>query len=743
MKQTFDIKGMACAMCVKAVEKAVTPLEGMKEVNVSLIENVMTVEYDETVLSADKIIEAVSSAGYKASLPKAKGSDVKEKKELSVFWARFLPSLILLLPLVYFNMAGMMSWPHPADLSPYIQFVLAGGILIINRTFFKKGVMGVKNMAPGMDTLISLGAAAAFLYSTGLIIRNIIVTKSVLFTSILNKSNDTTPHSMYFFESAGMIFTLITLGKMLEANSKAHTMDAINALSDLTLGKITVIRDGEERTITSDAVRAKDIVYVREGERICADGTIIDGLGSVDKSALTGESVPEDVKAGDKVLSGSLCVSGFFKFNVEKAGEETTLYSIIRLVKEAAEKKAPIQQLADKISGYFVPVVTAISLITFIVWMVTGHGLFLALNFAISVLVISCPCALGLATPAAMMAGTGNAARHGILIRSSECLETAKDVDCVVLDKTGTLTAGVMTVTDVISTDEAHTEEYMIKASSLESGSKHPYAIAIRDYKEKNHSGEDLNVSDVENVPGGGLKGKIGGKEYYIGNAKFVSENGISLDDDTLRTIDKLSAEGKTVLLLAGESLYLTIALMDVIKEDSYKALSEFEKEGLSVILATGDNKITAEAIAKDLPVDRIYSEILPDDKFKIVEELQKDGKKVAMIGDGINDAPALVKADVGIAIGRGSDIAIDSGDFILMKDSLKDAAYALSLSKRTMKIIKENLFWAFFYNMIGIPIAAGVLFIPFGLRLTPAIAAACMSLSSLFVVTNALRLRK
>lgn len=622
-------------------------------------------------------------------------------------------------------MAGSLGLPTLKTFSPYIQFILSLSILIINRIFFVKGINGLKNKAPGMDTLISLGAAAAFLYSTIVMIIS--------------------PNSqMLYFESSGMIFTLITLGKMLEANSKAHTMDAINSLSDLTVGKVTVLRDGEERIVTTEAVRTGDVVYIYEGQRICADGTVIFGTGSVDKSALTGESVPEDVSIDSKVLSGSMCTNGFFKFKVEKAGKETVLYSIIELVKEASRVKAPVARLADKISGYFVPIVTFISIVTFVLWMVLGHDIAVAVNFAISVLVISCPCALGLATPAAMMAATGNAAANKILVRSSESLETAGKTDTVVLDKTGTLTEGKLSVTDAFCWDKNMLKTYVLMAASLEKESSHPYSVAIKEYGKLQYPGEEeaFLCTNIEMIPGGGIKGRINDDTYIIGNESFMIREEVHLSEDVIETSSMLQQEGKTVLFMAGQKICLVLGLTATIKDSAYKALQRFKNDGLEIILATGDSKITAEAIAKKLPIDKVYSEILPNEKYDIIDELQKAGKKVAMIGDGINDAPALVKADIGIALGCGADIAIDSGDFILMRDSLMDAYYAVSLSRRTMKIIKQNLFWAFFYNIIGIPIAAGALFVPFGIKLTPAIAALCMSLSSLFVVTNALRLR-
>ncbi len=640
----------------------------------------------------------------------------------------------------------MLSLPAPVDLSCYIQFVLAAAILYINRIFFKKGVMGIINRAPGMDTLISIGAAAAFLYSTSLIIKNIITTKQFLFEKILSMNNSgSMGHTMYFFESAGMIFTLITLGKMLEANSKAHTMDAINALSKLSLGKVTVLRDGEERTILSEAVRVGDLVYIREGDKIPADGTVTEGFGAVNKAALTGESVPEEVTGSDKVMAGSICVSGFFKFTVDKAGEDTTLSSIIRLVKEAAVKKAPVQLLADRIAGFFVPIVSGISLITFIVWLCMGYPMSDAINFAISVLVISCPCALGLATPAAVMAATGNAAGNNVLIRSSECLETANLIDTVVIDKTGTLTTGIISVTDADACDGTDINEAMLKTLSLEAGSSHPYAEAVRSYALEKFgiSKADKTADDIETIPGRGIKGIIDGAEYIIGNQKFLEEKKIEIPADRLEAAEAMMHEGKTVLFMGSSKCELILGLKDTVKPDSLNAIEHFKKIGITPILATGDSDVTAKVMAEELGISEYYGGILPADKHDIIDKLQSEGRKVAMIGDGINDAPALVKADLGIAIGRGSDIAIDSADVILMKDSLSDAAYVIELGKRTLKVIKENLFWAFFYNVIGIPIAAGALFIPFGVKLSPAIAAACMSLSSLFVVTNALRLRK
>ena len=724
MNQKFKVTGMGCSACVAAVEKAVKATEGVTNVSVSLLENAMTVDFDENTVNTGRIIDAVKGAGYGAEVDTGaiKNSKTKEK---SVLITRFLPSLCLLLPLVYLNMGEMLGLPVPGRISGYIQFVLALGILIIGRSYFIKGFKSIIHRAPGMDALISIGAGVSFIYSTYLLIIG------------------STGH--FFFESAGMIFTLITLGKALEANSKAHTMDAIKALSELMPEVVTVIRDGEERVIGFEALQKGDTVLIRAGEGISVDGTVIKGNASIDKSALTGESIPEEAYVGDKVVSGSVVLDGFIMVEAEKTGTETTLYGIIDMVKNAASQKIPIERLADRISGFFVPIVVGISLLTLIIWLAVGKDFSFALNMAISVIVISCPCALGLATPTAVMAGTGNAARHGILIRSGECLETARNVDTVVLDKTGTVTEGELNVTDIVAAEGTDDKKMLLLAAVLEAGSNHPYAKAIRSKALDMYEPADIMAhfaKDVISIQGQGICGNIDEKPFFCGNEKLLHENGIKTDS-LEKEAARLRGEGKTVLFFSGNNLFGLFAIADMVKEDSKEAITLMKSKGLDVILLTGDNRVTAEAIGREIGIDSIISEVLPNDKHNKIEELMKEGKHVAMVGDGINDAAALVKADVGIAVGNGTRIAIDSADFILMKNSVKDVAYIFSLSKKVLRIIKQNLFWAFIYNVIGIPIAAGALYSSFGITLTPMIAAGCMSISSLFVVTNALRLRK
>lgn len=610
-------------------------------------------------------------------------------------------------------------------MSGYFQCILSLSILVINRSYFVKGYKGIVHRAPGMDALISIGAGISFIYSVYLLIAG--------------------SDGPFFFESAGMIFTLITLGKALEASSKAHTMDAINALSKLIPDSVNVIRDNEEISIKESALRKGDIVVVRAGEGIPVDGVIIYGEGSVDKSALTGESLPEEVTINTSVVSGSVLSDGFIKVEAVSVGKETTLSGIIEMVKNAATQKTPVERLADKISGVFVPIVLGLSLITLFVWLLFKADLSFALKMAINVVVISCPCALGLATPTAIMAGTGNAAGRGVLIRSAECLETAKNITTVVLDKTGTVTEGIVKVTDVFTKEGIKTEELLLAAAVLESSSSHPYAKAITEYAVRFVSPKDImeyELSDTKMIQGRGLEGFIEGTRFLMGNQKLFKENGIetALFDEK---IDSLSKEGKTVLLFGDNEVKGIFAVADEIRSDSKEAIEKLKQSGLNVLLLTGDNRETAYTIAKKVGIDDVISEVLPDEKHKIIEELISKGEHVAMVGDGINDAPALVKADIGIAIGNGTTIAIDSADFILMRNSLSDVSYIFTLSRKVLRIIKQNLFWAFFYNVIGIPIAAGVFYIPFNIGFNPMIAAGCMSISSLFVVGNALRLRR
>lgn len=576
-----------------------------------------------------------------------------------------------------------------------------------------------------MDALVSIGAGISFIYSFCILIVG--------------------SKGPFFFESAGMIFTLITLGKALESNSKAHTMDAINALSKILPDTVSVIRDGEELKIKLSSLRKGDNVIVRAGEGISVDGDVIKGEAVIDKAALTGESLPLEVKEGDSVASGSIVRDGYIEVKAERVGSETTLSEIIETVKNAAIEKTPIERLADKVSGIFVPVILSLSLVTFITWLIISKDFPFSLKMAINVIVISCPCALGLATPTAIMAGTGNAAERGVVIRSSECLETARKVTSVVLDKTGTVTEGELKVTDVIAKEGIKKEELLLAAAVLESVSSHPYAKAIRECAVEYVSPKDImefSVSDFKQEMGMGLEGTISDTKYLCGNERLFSENGVDCSEYE-ETISNLRKQGKTVLLFGDSEVKGIFAISDSIRNDSKSAIEELKKQGLKIFLVSGDNKETTETIAKSVGISEVVSEVMPEKKHEFVEELMKNGECVAMVGDGINDAPALVRADIGISVGSGTGVAIDSADFVLLKNSLKDIPYIFSLSKKVMRIVKQNLFWAFFYNAIGIPIAAGVFIKPFGLEFNPMLAAGCMSISSLFVVLNALRLRK
>lgn len=606
-----------------------------------------------------------------------------------------------------------------ASFAGYLQCALSLTILAINRSYFVKGYKGIIHRAPGMDALVSIGAGVSFLYSVYLLII---------------KSDDP-----LFFESAGMIFTLITLGKSLESKSKAHTMDAINALSGLVPDTATVIVGEEERTVKESALKKGDIVLIRAGERIPVDGTVVFGEAVTDKSALTGESLPVSVRQDDYVISGTVVSDGNIKVAAEKTGKETTLNAIIETVKNAAMEKTPVERLADKVSGVFVPIVLGISLITLFVWIILGKDFSFALKMAINVIVISCPCALGLATPTAVMAGTGNAASHGVLIRSPECLEAAGNVTMVVFDKTGTVTSGKMSVTAIVSIDGGKESDMLVKAAALEAAFSHPYAKAIRERALSETDGK-YEAAEQRMISGRGITGIIGEERLFLGNEMLMKENGIDISSVKAQAMSK-EEEGCTVLFFAGDNLYGYFAIEDELREDSRKSISALSDNGAKVMLLTGDSEVTAKAIALRLGIADYVSGVLPNGKEKMIGELMRRGERVAMVGDGINDAAALVTADVGIAVGNGTQIAIDSADFILMKDSIKDVPYMLALSKRVVRIVKENLFWAFFYNIIGIPIAAGV-FSKAGLTFNPMIAAACMSVSSLFVVSNALRLK-
>lgn len=734
MERKFNVTGMSCAACSARVDKAVRGLEGVKEVNVNLLQNRMTVEFDENAVGDNEIIEAVVKAGYGASVfgKKAEKAAEETSDESYKVKRRLIISICFLIPLMYVSMGHMIGLPTPSVIHDYplimglSELFLTLPIMYVNDKFYKTGFKTLFKLSPNMDNLIAIGSGAAFLYSS-----------VTLFRMALDPMDMSLMHELYY-ESAATILTLITVGKYLESRSKKKTSDAITKLMNLAPKTAVVVREGKEVVISSDDVVVGDIVVVKSGMSIPVDGVITEGTGSVDESAITGESLPVDKKPGDNVTGATVNKSGYFKFKASKGGEDTALSQIIRLVEDAAGSKAPIAKLADKVAGVFVPTVIAIAVLAAVVWLLLGYSVGFALSLGIAVLVISCPCSLGLATPTAIMVGTGKGAELGILIKSAESLETAHSIDTVVLDKTGTITTGSPKVTDIYPINTSK-DELLKKAASIEALSEHPLGKAIC---EEYGKGELFEAKDFVQKPGEGVKADVSGKTLSGGNKKMMTAEGIdisSLEDKAREGAD----EGKTPLYFAENGVCIgAVFIADAIKPSSAQAVSELEKQGIDVIMVTGDNKKTAEAIAKKVGIKHVISEVLPEDKEAEVRKLQQSGKKVAMTGDGINDAPALTRADIGIAIGAGTDIAIDSADIVLMKNDLLDVPAAIKLSKAVMKNIKENLFWAFFYNIIGIPVAAGVLYIPFGIKLNPMIGAAAMSLSSVFVVSNALRLR-
>ncbi len=731
----YDVTGMSCAACSARVEKAVRLARGVEKCSVNLLTNDMIVEGD---ADADEIIKAVTDAGYGASLKgdkqKATENTDKLKNDMSGLKQRLWFSLFFLIILMYVSM-GHTMWNMPMPIffkNNYVaigllQLVLTSVVMVINQRFFISGFKSLFKKSPNMDTLVALGSAAAFIYSM-----------AILFA--MTKSDDAAHHLLHelYFESAGTILTLITLGKMLEARSKGKTTDAIKKLVSLAPKTAVVIRNGIEITIQTENVLIGDIFVVRSGEHIPVDGKIIEGTCAVNEASLTGESIPVDKKEGDLVSSGTVNLSGYIKCEATKVGEDTTLSQIIKLVSEASSSKAPISKIADKVSGVFVPTVIILSIITTLIWLFFGYTVGFSLARGISVLVISCPCALGLATPVAIMVGSGVGAKCGIMFKTAASLEQAGKVKTVALDKTGTITVGKPKVTDVIPIDVL--EKDLVKyAYSLENKSEHPLAGAIVDY------GKENNIDLIENenfevFPGNGLCATIEEEVVYGGNLKFVS-NYADIGDEINKNAEYLSSQGKTPLFfIKGGSLLGIIAVADTVKKDSINAVKELKKMGIKTIMLTGDNKRTADAIGKIVGVDEIIPEVLPENKESIIRDLKKNGL-VMMVGDGINDAPALTSADTGIAIGAGSDIAIDAADVVLIKNSLLDVPGAINLSRRVLRNIKENLFWAFIYNVVGIPIAAGILIPFFNIRLNPMFAALAMSLSSFCVVSNALRL--
>ena len=742
MKLKFTVRGMTCAACSARVEKVTRQVEGVTQAEVNLLAGTMMVEApSEAVVGA--ICEAVERAGYQASLP---GEDIRkpeivqedpQKDALREMKTRIIGSAVCLAVLMYFTMGHMVGIPLPhwyhgrenALVAALLQFLLTLPPVYLNRVYYSRGLKALFHRSPNMDSLIAVGSIASLAYGVAALLRMAYCMGHGDWLTVEHYREN------LYFESAAMILTLITLGKFLETRAKGKTGDAIRALMDLSPKTATVSRGGTVLEIPVEEVQPGDTVIVRSGGRIPVDGTVLSGRADVDQSALTGESVPQEKLPGDTVLAATIVSAGYLEFRADKVSEDTTLAQVIRTVEEAGGSKAPIARLADRIAGIFVPVVMGISLVTFCVWMLVGFGLEFSLNCAIAVLVISCPCALGLATPVAIMVGTGRGAQLGVLFKNAQALENLHRIDTVVVDKTGTLTTGKPQVTDVLP-GCVSAPKLLTIAAGLECRSEHPFARAILELAEGKKYPQG---TDFETLPGRGVTAVIGGIRYYGGNDRLMKELGVPVPELTA-----LAEEGKTPLHFADEKgNYLgTIAAADTLRSDSPAAVKLLSEMGLEIVMLTGDNKATARAVAQKAGIRKVISDVLPTDKAGAVENLRKQGHNVLMIGDGINDAPALVTADVGMAIGAGTDIAMESADVVLMRPSLAAAAAAVSLSKATVRNIRQNLFWAFFYNTLGIPIAAGVLFIPLGLTLSPMLGAAAMSMSSVFVVTNALRLR-
>lgn len=744
MEKKFDVSGMTCSACVANVTKAVEKLDGVSGANVNLMTNSMKVNFDENIVDDEKIIGAVEKIGYGASPAgeKTKSDDRPVVDREKALKHRLISSIIFMLILMYIAMGPMVHLPTPgifhgregAIIFAFSQFLLALPVVYINRDFYISGFKGLKNRAPNMDSLVAIGSLAALVYGIFAIYM-----MAYGFGQGDMELVDAYRHNLYF-ESSAMILTLITVGKYLEEKSKNKTRSSLANLMDLAPKMATVIEDGEEVVKNIEDVRVGDILLVRPGESVAVDGKVIEGASSLDESAVTGESIPVQKSVGDRVISASINTTGSFKFKAEKVGEDTTISQIIKLVDEANQSKAPIAKLADEIAGVFVPAVLIIAALTFVVWMALGYGFENALNFAISVLVISCPCALGLATPVSIMVATGKSADFGLLFKNAEVLENLHKIDVIVMDKTGTITEGKPILTDIVT--DLDEENFLKIAGSIEKNSQHPLASAILNYAQEKNIGLE-EITNFNSVSGRGLNGEVAGNKYLAGNIEYMLEEKIDLKDFRSKA-EELAGEGKTSMYFANESEVLgIISVKDLPKESSKDAIKLLRDMGKKIIMLTGDNEKTAEAIADEIGVDQTLAGLLPQDKNKEIDKIQKSGKKVLMIGDGINDAPSLAKADIGMAIGHGTDVAIESSDVVLMRSDLLDVVSALELSKATIKNIKQNLFWAFFYNTIGIPLAAGLLFPAFGIKLSPMFAALAMSLSSVFVVNNALRLRR
>lgn len=738
----YDIDGMTCASCSQTIEKVINKLDGVQSASVNLATEKMVVDFNPSELSSNDIMEAVKNSGYSAkeSLSQEAQADLdKEKKEKHIkkMWSRFWQSAVLTVPLLYIAMGEMVGLPIPEMIHPMVyperfallQLALTIPVLIIGRPFFIVGFRALFKGHPNMDSLVALGTSAAALYS--------------LYGTIMVLLGDHHFAMNLYYESAAVILTLITLGKYFEAVSKGKTSEAIKKLMGLAPKTAIVVRDGVETEISVDDVVLGDVIVVKPGDKIPVDGVIVSGTSAVDESMLTGESIPIEKKAGDKVIGASINKNGSFQFEATKVGKDTTLSQIIKLVEDAQGSKAPIAQLADKVSGVFVPIVIVLAILSGVAWYFLGQESWIfALTITISVLVIACPCALGLATPTAIMVGTGKGAENGVLIKSGDALETTHKIETIVFDKTGTITEGKPVVTDILVTGSLSKDDFLLLAASAEKGSEHPLGEAIVLAAEE----KGMTFKEIDNfvaIPGHGIEVEIEEQTFILGNKKLMVEKEIDLLDFEEES-NRLAKEGKTPMYIANSHELLgIIAVADTIKESSVKAIEKLHRMGLEVAMLTGDNKRTAEAIAKQVGIDRVLSEVLPEDKANEVKKLQQEGKKVAMVGDGINDAPALAQADIGIAIGSGTDVAMESADIVLMRSDLMDVPTAIELSHATIKNIKENLFWAFLYNTLGIPVAMGLLYLFGGPLLNPMIAGAAMSFSSVSVLLNALRLKR
>lgn len=742
-KDTLKITGMTCAACAARIEKVVGKMDGVDQISVNLATEKAMVSYDQQKTDLTAIQDKIEKIGYHAAeIAEKKLVDedkLRKEKEIRILWTKFIVSAAFAVPLLYFAMGSMimqLKFPIPEFLDPMmnpmhyaiLQICLTVPIIAAGYRFYTVGYKAILSRSPNMDSLIAMGTTAAIVYSLYSVYQ-------------IAAGNDQAVEGLYF-ETAGVIITLILLGKSLEAVSKGRTSEAIKKLMGLAPKTATLIRDGKEYEVPIEDVEIGHIILVRPGEKIPVDGVVLEGNTSIDESMLTGESIPVEKKAGDEVFAASINKNGMIRFQATKVGGDTALAQIIKLVEDAQGSKAPIAHMADVVSGYFVPIVFAIAVIAFLAWLISGESLVFALTIAIAILVIACPCALGLATPTAIMVATGKGAEYGILFKSGEALETAHKVNTIVFDKTGTITEGKPEVTDIITMRNFERNHLLQIAASAEKGSEHPLGEAIVNAAEK----EQLTMLKPENfkaMPGYGIEAEIDGRKVLLGNQKLMNERGISLSE-VANESDLLAAEGKTPMYIAmDQQIAGIIAVADVVKKSSLKAIEALRSMGIEVAMITGDNRKTAEAIAKQVGIDRVLSEVLPQDKSDEVKKLQSAGKKVAMVGDGINDAPALVQADIGIAIGSGTDVAMESADIVLMKSDLMEVPAAIQLSKSTIRNIKQNLFWAFGYNVIGIPIAAGVLHLFGGPLLNPIFAAAAMSLSSVSVLTNALRLKR